>query len=75
MPTVLPPNYRFYLAIMAVSCYNCEYLLRVLEEQFVFNGGDVAWLSKGLQVADPKLREIASLNELLAHKPWVITAY
>jgi hypothetical protein len=31
-PTVLPPNYRHYLAIMAVSCYNCDYLLRVLEE-------------------------------------------
>lgn len=73
-PTVLPPNYRHYLAIMAVSCYNCDYLLRVLEEQFLFYGGDPRWLAKGLSAVDPKLKEIASLNELLAHKPWVIGA-
>lgn len=30
------------------------------------------WLSKGLKFVDPKLRHIAKLNEMLAHKPWII---
>ena len=30
--TVLPVSYRYYLSIMAVSCYNCEYLLKIQEE-------------------------------------------
>ena len=32
MHTVLPVQYRYYLSIMAVSCYNCDYLLKILEE-------------------------------------------
>ena len=72
--TVLTASYRYYLAIMAVSCYNCEYLLRILEEQYVLNGGDQSWLSIGLEAVDPKLRLIASLNEMLAHRPWIINA-
>ncbi len=57
---------------MAVSCYNCEYLLKIQEEQFILNGGDPKWLKKGLKAVDPKLAHIANLNELLAHKPWTI---
>lgn len=57
---------------MAVSCYNCEYLLKVQEEQFILAGGDPEWLQKGLKAVDPKLYHIAGLNEMLAHKPWVI---
>lgn len=29
---VLRMNEKIYLAIMAVSCYNCDYLLNILEE-------------------------------------------
>ena len=72
MHTVLPVQYRYYLSIMAVSCYNCDYLLKILEEQFILNEGNPKWLKYGLKSADSKLRAIAEFNELLAHKPWVI---
>ena len=57
---------------MAVSCYECDYLLKVLEEQFVLNDGDPRWLQLGLQAAEPKLQVIAPFNETLAHRPWVL---
>jgi hypothetical protein len=72
--TVLLVTHRYYLAIMAVSCYNCDYLLKVLEEQFILNGGDLDWIVHGLDSADVKLKGIANLNELLAHKPWILNA-
>mgnify|MGYP006901850400 CR=1 FL=1 len=28
----LPITTKLYLGIMAVSCYNCEYLINILEE-------------------------------------------
>lgn len=59
---------------MAVSCYDCDYLLKILEEQFMLSGGNIEWLQRGLEAVDPKLRGIARLNELLAHKPWVVNA-
>lgn len=70
--SILPVAYRYYLSIMAVSCYNCDYLLKIQEEQFLINGGDSEWLRLGLKFVDPKLRHIATLNEMLAHKPWII---
>jgi hypothetical protein len=57
---------------MAVSCYNCDYLLKILEEQFILHDGDPKWLHFGLKVVDPKLRLMAELNETLAHKPWIV---
>ena len=27
--TILPITHRYYLSIMAVSCYNCDYLLKI----------------------------------------------
>jgi hypothetical protein len=38
---VLPASWKYYIGIMAVSCYECEYLLKILEEQFLLNSGDV----------------------------------
>jgi hypothetical protein len=70
---VLPVSWRYYIAIMAVSCYECEYLLKLLEEQFLLNGGEVEWLSLGLKRADKKLKVLSELNELMAFKPWVIS--
>lgn len=70
---VLPITWKYYIAIMAISCYECEYLLKLLEEQFLLNGGDVEWLTKGLKKIDRKLEKLAEYNEFLAYKPWVIT--
>lgn len=55
---------------MAVSCYNCGYLLSILEVQFVLNGGDIQWISNGLKKADPRCTKFAIVNEVLAFAPW-----
>ena len=55
---------------MAVSCYHCEYLLRILEEQFVLCGGDIEWITSGLKKVEPRLAKFAELNEILAFAPW-----
>jgi hypothetical protein len=61
---------KIYLGIMAVSCYNCEYLLNILEEHFVLNGGNLDWITIGLKAVDPRIAKFAQLNEILAFKPW-----
>lgn len=58
---------------MAVSCYDCEYLLKILEEQFLLYGGNVSWLTEGLKAIDPKLARLGDFNELLAFRPWSLT--
>jgi hypothetical protein len=69
---VFPKYVNYYLAIMAVSCYECEYLLCILQEQFILNEGPIEWLVHGLQAIDPKIERIAPFNEVLAYKPWTI---
>ena len=69
---ILPVTWKYYIAIMAVSCYECEYLLKILEEQFLLNGGDEDWLNLGLKGADSKLLRLTDLNDMLAYKPWII---
>ena len=59
---------------MAVSCYECEYLLKLLEEQFLLYGGDVEWLTCGMKVVDKKLLMIAELNEIMAFRPWILNS-
>ena len=61
---------KLYLGIMAVSCFNCEYMLNILEEQFVLNGGNLEWITGGLKKVDPRLTKFAEINEILAFKPW-----
>lgn len=62
---------KLFLAIMAVSCYRCEYLLSILEEQFVQQGGNLEWLANGLAKVG-NLSKFANLNEILAFKPWLL---
>jgi hypothetical protein len=71
---VLPITWKYYIAIMAVSCYECEYLLKLLEEQFLQYGGDVEWLTCGMKVIDRKLFLIGELNEIMAFKPWILNS-
>jgi len=65
---------KLYLAIMAVSCYHCDYLLNILEEQFVLEGGELTWLTEGLEKVDPRLRRFSELNEILAFRPWALSS-
>jgi len=67
---VLSLDMKLYLGIMAVSCFNCEYMLNILEEQFVLNGGNLEWITGGLKKVDPRLAKFAEINEILAFKPW-----
>lgn len=76
----LPTSWRYYLSIMvlhflilkAVSCFKNEYLLKVQEEQFLLNGGSAEWIRNGMEKIPEKLKKIAQINEILAHKPWTL---
>jgi hypothetical protein len=70
----LPVTWKYYISIMAVSCYDCEYLLKILEEQFLLYGGEVTWLTDGLKKTEPKLERLSDLSELMAFRPWSIDA-
>ena len=70
--SILPIQWKYYLAIMASSTMKNEYLTRLFEEEFLDNDGDVNWLIIGLNVVPNKLKKLASLNNILAHQPWNI---
>lgn len=69
---ILPKHINYYLAIMAVSCYKCHYLMIILREQFLLSGGNIDWILFGLDKVDPKIKRIAKLNEIMAFKPWQV---
>ena len=69
---VLRLDQKLYLAIMAVSCYQCDYLLNLLEEQFVLEGGDLNWITEGLSAVEPSLARFRALNEIMAFRPWAL---
>lgn len=68
----LPIDWRFYLGIMAVSCYSCKYLFNHLSQLFLNSGGDPDWLIKGLSGAPKKIQNLKELNSLLAYRPWAL---
>lgn len=65
---------KLYLGIMAVSCFNCSYLLNILEEQFVLNGGEIEWITQGIKAVEPRVAKFAEINEILAYKPWALSS-
>jgi len=67
----LPILWRQYVAIMAASRYNCDYLVYLHRRQFLLSGGDPAWLL-GVHNAPQKLRRLLNINAILAHQPWLI---
>jgi hypothetical protein len=58
---------KLYLGIMAVSCFNCDYLINILEENFLMNGGNSDWITQGLKAVDPRVTRFAEINEILAY--------
>lgn len=68
----LPRDYRQYIAIMAASRYDCEYLVNLHSFMFLEARGDPAWL-EDLSKAPPKLQKLAKLNAVLAHQPWLMS--
>ena len=70
VPGALPLDWRFYIAIMAVSCYGCNYLFNHLSHQFLTYGGEKEWIIKGIKEAPVKLQNLRKLNTVLSCKPW-----
>ncbi|KAF9352193.1 hypothetical protein BGX34_000128 [Mortierella sp. NVP85] len=70
-PGPIPRPWRCYLAIMAASQYNCQYMVSMMKLDYLTNGGDPTWLN-GLQFTTQKIRNLAKLNGLMAHQPWLL---
>ena len=70
--SILPIQWKFYLAIMAVSTMKNELLFRIIEEDFLIYGGDINWLIYGLDVVPNKIKKLSYFNDLLCHQPWKI---
>eukprot|EP00299_Pterocystis_sp_00344_P009100 c3709_g1_i1.p1 GENE.c3709_g1_i1~~c3709_g1_i1.p1 ORF type:complete len:562 (-),score=136.82 c3709_g1_i1:148-1833(-) len=65
--------WRHFLCIMAAARHSCGYLLEMSIREFLkCEGSDGSWLA-GLSNLPSKLANIAELNALLAHQPWLIT--
>ncbi len=67
-------SWKYYLAIMAVSTIKSEYLLSLLENQFLYFGGEESWVIGGLDYVNEKLRCLAKINNILAFQPWKINS-
>jgi hypothetical protein len=71
--TLLPINWRYFIAIMAASAMKSNYMLKTLEESFLNNGGDEKWLIHGLKVVPEKLKRVSKIINIISHQPWKIT--
>ncbi|XP_070182129.1 sestrin-1-like isoform X1 [Littorina saxatilis] len=67
----LPFPYRHYIALMAAARHQCVYLVRLHAQEFLLQGGDAQWL-RGLEYAPQKLRNLCEVNNILAHRPWLL---
>ncbi|KAF8981784.1 Sestrin-1 [Entomortierella lignicola] len=70
-PGPIPKPWRCYVAIMAASQYNCQYIVSMMKLDYLNSGGDPLWLN-GLQFTTQKIRNLAKLNGLMAHQPWLL---
>ncbi|XP_076467290.1 sestrin-3-like isoform X2 [Babylonia areolata] len=64
-------QYRHYIAIMAAARHQCVYLMRLYSREFLLSDGDRNWL-RGLDHVPQKLRNLAEINRILAHRPWLL---
>jgi len=65
----VPLSWRFYIGIMAASQFKCQYVVSKLTNDFLMYGGNIDWL-QGLQHVPAKIRNLATLNTILANQPW-----
>ena len=68
----LPRVWRIYIALMTISSIKCEYLFRILEEEYLESGGDESWLIYGLDVIPEKLKRISYFCSVISNQPWKI---
>ena len=69
-----PLKYKLFYGLMASSTMGCEYLLEDFKRIFLNLVGDVSWVEQGLKCKDipENIKGIASINNILAHKPWIM---
>ena len=60
-----------FVSFQASSRHQCSYLVSLHSREFVLQGGDHQWL-RGVEHIPQKLRDLAEMNKLLAHRPWLI---
>ena len=67
-------HYKLFYGLMASSTIGCEYLLSDFEKLFLNLGGDKSWIEEGLKCKNipEQIRGMAIINNILAHKPWVL---
>jgi sestrin len=63
---------RHYIALLASSAHDCDYLMVKEEQLFKENDGESSWL-RSLECAPEKMKKIGQLNVLLAHQPWLVS--
>ncbi|XP_051948662.1 sestrin-2-like isoform X2 [Xyrauchen texanus] len=68
----LPLSWRHFIIILASARHQCSYLVQRHSSAFLLAGGDESWL-RGLHCAPPKIQNLQTINNLLAHRPWIIT--
>ncbi|XP_037776246.1 sestrin-2-like [Penaeus monodon] len=68
----LPHTWRLYIAALAVCRHEVGWLMQALLGDFRSAGGDTRWLA-GLHHAPPKFSALASINNILAHQPWLLS--
>jgi hypothetical protein len=57
--------------VQACARYGSEELVAGARCRFLAAGGEKVWL-EGLHRAPPKLRRLATINRVLAHRPWAL---
>ena len=67
-------QYKLFYGLMASSTIGCECLLLDFEKLFLNFGGDKSWIEEGLKCKNipEQIRGLAIINNILAHKPWVL---
>ncbi|KAG2223047.1 hypothetical protein INT45_008248 [Circinella minor] len=66
-------TWKCYLGILAAAEHKCQYLVSLLQLEFLQSGGDPRWL-KGINRCPIKLRRISRLVLKLARQPWRLTS-
>ena len=67
-------HYKLFYGFMASSTIGCENLLDDFIRIFLILGGDKSWIEQGLECESipEHIRGMAKINNILAHKPWVM---
>lgn len=70
-PGPLTKPERLYLGILSAARFECQYIVDMIEMDFLMAGGDPSWL-QGTHAISTKLKSILEINSILAHRPWLI---